>query len=751
MANSRVIAFLVGRNDRLKVEGVLADAVFTDAFAIGNASLLTIRRLREQQNLVVQELDSGDTRTGRREAETPGSIALGPGRGVLRLPLRPISTDDAVPDVASTILVETMRPLLESDREALSNAGGELLASYANGHYSVRLERSSVAAVRALPFVGRIRSYGVSDSIATNVDDLVGDAVDVAAGGYPPSAVPWDVRVHEKKDLAKLLMWLGKASVPILGRSDRKARISAPRGDAVLLRIAGLDIVQRIERYVEPELWNDVAASILRVHAPDFPTSAFDGADEIIALADTGIDEAHPDLVGRIHTLVALGRADDASDPNGHGTHVAGSVVGTGADSNGEIKGIAPAAKLYFQSLLDANGKLGGLPIDLAELLQPAYDAGARIHSNSWGAVGASTYTVGADEVDAFVRTHPDLLVITAAGNDGRAMDNLNAAAGYTDWLSIGSPATAKNALTVGASRSSRTDGPSRTRTWGQYSQTKFPDAPIVDELIVGNADCLAAFSSRGPSNDRRIKPDLVAPGTDILSTRSSAAKDLAFLGLDPQGRGYAFMQGTSMAAPLAAGCAALVRHYYRTVRQHTPSAALVRATLINGTKWMSGVDANASNPPRRTPAGNFDQGFGRLDLAMSVPGSVEALSLEFVDDQAGSLSISGYSRRFIVSVTGATWLRVCMAYTDIPGRALQNNLNLFLQDPTGGRVQLGNAQLHHGMGLPDVDNNVEVIRPKATPDGDYLIQVAATNLLRGPQGFALVVTTNGQMELTEP
>lgn len=752
MSDIRVMAFLVTPEDRDAAASELKDLSLTNAFAIGSTTIEGAEKLRHS-GLIVQELTQRAQDARFRAPETPGMRGLrrptaSPGltRSSIRQ-TRDSSHTTITPDEDMVMLIEIAGPLLTSYKAEIEELGGRLMEGYANGYYSVWIRADKAEQLGNLPFISRLRPYDAADNGSASPEKTVRGAAS------KPVEVDWDIRLHRPDDMPALKSWLTDHGIAVKGASARKVRIALTTNNTLRNDIAALPIVQRIERYVNPVLWNDRAAVILGVRQNIATLPQFDGSGQIVAIADTGIDDKHGDLAPNLLAAVALGRAGDFSDTHGHGTHVAGSVAGTGATSGGQLKGMAPAARIYFQSLLDEKGGLGGLPVDLADLFQPAYDAGARIHSNSWGAATASTYTVNADEVDDFVYRQRDMLVVVAAGNEGKSVGNLNALKGVVDWLSIGSPATAKNGLTVGASRSDRTDGPTASVEWRDWWPKDFPDLPISNELISGDPNGMAAFSSRGPSDDRRIKPDLVAPGTDILSTRSVDAPDEEFWGLYSANPHYAYMGGTSMATPLVSGCAALVRQYYLG-SGHSPSAALVRATLINGTRWLSGPDANASNRDGATfPAGNFDQGFGRLDLTTTLPAPQGHLRLLFVDDWAqadASFASSGEARRFSLKVEQATSLRICLAYTDFPGRSLQNNLNLFVQPPGGGPKLMGNAQLRNSLGLPDVDNNVEIVRVQNPVSGRYLIQVSATNILHGPQDFALVLVADGQISFTE-
>jgi subtilisin family serine protease len=343
--------------------------------------------------------------------------------------------------------------------------------------------------------------------------------------------------------------------------------------------LAALPGVRWIEPFVPPELVNDVVAGLTGVLTA-WTTLDLTGTGQLVAVADTGLDVGAAgtitDFAGRIVATQSFGRPATGAwdDPQGHGTHVAGSAVGGGVLSGGQFRGMAPGAGLVVQSLYTSTSP-GGItvPSDLRDLLSPAYTVGARIHSNSWG-VAHNRYDTWAQTADQFVWDHPDMLVVAAAGNGGidRGAD------GLADPGSLYSPATAKNVLAVGAAESLRL-GQGDTATYGQHGP-EFPANPVRDDLISDEPEGLAAFSSRGPAADGRIRPDLVTPGTNLISARShhpSAAYPFIY---DDH---YAFYSGSSQAAPIASGAAALARQWLARGGLDDPSAALVRALLIHG------------------------------------------------------------------------------------------------------------------------------------------------------------------------
>jgi hypothetical protein len=205
------------------------------------------------------------------------------------------------------------------------------------------------------------------------------------------------------------------------------------------------------------------------------------------------------------------------------------------------------------------------------------------------------------------------------------------------------------------------------------------------------------------------------------------------------------------MAAAVVAGCALTVRQYLVDERSHQPSAALLKAILVNGARWLGGSDAIADH----SAAPNYHQGFGCVSLQDSVPSPSSGLVLEFVDawnDASLDIAANGGGVEFALEI-GEGPLRLCLAWTDLPRNRVQNALGFQLQHERSGAAWFGNE---HRPGLRrqpyDPNNNVQVIQIGNAPAGTFKLFVQAVNLFRGPQRFALAVTgsVSRRIELVE-
>jgi len=456
-------------------------------------------------------------------------------------------------------------------------------------------------------------------------------------------------------------------------------------------------------------------------------------------------------------------------------------------------KGTAPAASLVFQAVEDyiQTGRgcasspsgyyLTGLPDDLTDLFQQAYDVGARVHSNSWGSSVAGDYTADSATVDLFTWSNPDMLITTSAGNAGIDAN----ANGVVDDDSIGSPATAKNVLTVGASENDRSgdwacdSGLSYTNpntgtscssqggmndlfTWSEAWPGDFPAEPLASDPSAGDAEQMAAFSSRGPTDDGRIKPDVVAPGTWVLSGYSSLYQEGYGDPANPQngafqydGWGfpvnddYKYMGGTSMSNPLVAGAAVVVRDYYEKAFGHNASAALVKASLINSAVDLADENNDGADD-NDYPIPNMHEGWGRVDVGAAVDGTAQ-----WIDDPTG-VSTSGSSVHQFTLAAGSAF-KVSLVWSDFPSDEaaainLVNDLDLVVTAPNGSTF-IGNnfsgGWTSPGAAGADRLNNVENVYVASAGAGTWTVTVSGFNVPFGPQPFALVV--DGQFDGAPP
>ncbi len=536
------------------------------------------------------------------------------------------------------------------------------------------------------------------------------------------------------------------------------------------------------------KLSNDRAAEIM--DAPvnrTFSDLTLTGAGEIVAVCDSGLDTgvaatAHADFAGRIAGIASQPNVlgiysndpapfdDGAQDANsGHGTHVAGSVLSNGAAAAATAspdfpQGMAPGAQLYFQAIeqqvtwktaaeLAALGVaappwwppnavgLYGIPLDLNDLFGQAYMAGARIHTNSWGADNDGVYNAEARQVDEFMWNNRDMLILFSAGNEAEDAD----ANGVIDQDSLNTPGTAKNCLTVGASENNRPTGsspaPGLDGNWsalvGAGGVALYPALGAAGH-VSDDVDGMAAFSSRGPTDDNRIKPDVVAPGTNVLSTRSSVVGANPLWGdlapADPLNGLYCWSGGTSMATPLTAGAAAIIRQHLVQHRGHhvdgvKPSGALIKAFIVNGAESMAPGQFAGEIPAEP----NNVNGFGRVNLTQSlVPGALEQTL--FADEPDYAVA-SGEDRVFQVqAVDLAQPLRVTLAWTDAPGPenvgGLQNQLYLQVAPPGGGAVVDGDVTAY-----PTASNNVQQVTINPPVAGAYEIRVRGVSITQHAPG----------------
>jgi serine protease AprX len=681
------------------------------------------------------------------------------GEPTLPRPLQTTAYDEAH---GGPYIVQFAGPVQPAWKHAVKAAGGDLDGYIPDNAFIVRLTAAALARIKQLDCVRWVGLYQPAYKLAPRL-----------SGGLPDL---YRVELATWADASAVRRALAAMQITTTG-SGTVWVVHVPGGR--LAQVAQLPDVLWIEPVLLRQRLNDVATGI--VLAPAAWGRGYTGAGQTVAIADTGLDtgqddwgvngDMHGDLDNRVSHIASWpippwldsyvdnpGADDGASDKaSGHGTHVAGSLAGSGARSAGQFQGIAPGSTVIIQAVEQyvswkpnagqADGYyLAGIPEDIKELFQQAYSWGARVHSNSWGTSVDGAYDLDARAADQFAWSNKEFAILFAIGNDGVDADF----DGYVDDGSVGSPATAKNVISVGAAENERLSGGynpgGKCWIYGNCWPADYPADPTKSDRLSDTPGELAALSSRGPTQDGRIKPDVVAPGTNILSTRSSVAAGGYQWG--NYNTYYWYMGGTSMATPLTAGAATVVRDYLVDGAGHaSPSAALIKGILINSADDIAGYGNPKEEAGLSIP--NVHEGWGRINLDAATDGAQR----DFVDDPALALA-TGLAYTFSYTVAGtATPVKASLVWTDYPGspaagRQLVNDLDLLLVSP-GGTPYCGN-QFSKGWsvsgGQCDDVNNVEGIYVKTPAIGVWQVVVVGYNVPREPQPFALVVTGDGHL-----
>ena len=529
-----------------------------------------------------------------------------------------------------------------------------------------------------------------------------------AAGGKPPAPPARDVPVKADRDNDKVfddletrlaamsphdeLSVIVRLTVPT--SAARVAELSQRVGDiAVTGRFAIVDgfaatvskgqaealthvpWVASVEENSVVRALNDGAQSAFgvakaRADAPaldgdaDGSAATYSNGDLVAAVIDTGIFPGHLDLdEGKVIAFKDFVNGQTtAYDDNGHGTHVAATIAGDGdARADGRYKGVAPAAALVGVKVLDANGSgtMAGVTAAIDWVVQNKDLYGIEVINLSLGASGCSD---GTDATSAAVNNAhaAGLVVAVAAGNEGPGR------------CTIGTPGAAAGALTVGA---------------------------MADTSALGLAQ--ASFSSRGPTADGRIKPDVSAPGVNIVSAQTNTAN------------GYVEYSGTSMATPFVAGVALLMRDASPALTSQQVKDKVV-ATAVD---WGRGGDNTAAG----SRGADVDYGAGRLDAYAALASAGAPLTAPPATPKHelrdGTLAGTGAVVDYKLEVTDVGF--PIAATLIIPslsaGSASSPDFDLYLYNPAGALVAASER----------VDRQEEVgYRPGVT--GTYTLRVSS-------------------------
>ncbi|HET9532080.1 MAG TPA: S8 family serine peptidase [Blastocatellia bacterium] len=696
-------------------------------------------------------------------------------------------------------LVQLTGPPTPSMVDALKSSGAKIVSYIPNNAYLVWASTGELARIRALDGQTGIIQWEAPFHPAYKLDPRL------RLEGREPLSVSIEMVDSPEADraVAEIEAIAQQTLMPALraaGTVHLKVRIEPSRLKDVARAASVISIEPWARIRLSDERANQIVAGAVTeesvnnivVNRPSHPgflpflnslgfNSNFDFAVDV---ADTGFDIGsedfrlmHQDFLdqsgnSRIAYLFDFSRDSDfhpddlrtlpVHDALGHGTINASIIGGFNINSGSAFAdslgfqyglGIAPFARVGISKIFNDRSEFG-FGVSFTSYISAAYRNGARISNNSWGSCDLFTgfcniYSGDARIFDSLVRdADPDqpgnqgMVIVFAAGNDGQS-----------EPQSIGNQATAKNVIAVGASENFRATGP---------DGESLRDGCGVPASGADNALDIIVFSSGGPVQDGRYKPDLVAPGTHMTGAVPQdpfySAKPEIELGVCdryfPSGQTrYTWSSGTSHSAPMVSGAAALAYQWLRTKHGFDPSPALVKAFILNSTRYVAGRFGGDSLPGAR-------QGWGLLSLSRMFEQSER-----IIYDQSDSRTFnqSGGAPFEITGVVSdpSKEFRVMLSWNDPPGSPNSNApyINqLNLEVIVGGVLYNGNhfnGQYSTPGGQKDFLNNTQGVRLPAGVTGPFVVRVWPT-IIAGDgvpgnsndldQDFALVITNGREM-----
>ena len=629
---------------------------------------------------------------------------------------------------ASRVLVHFAYPIEEQDRAQLKQLGLDLTTALGGTSYfatldagadHIALSRANIASIAQIDRQQKLHrdlEGGIYNSwmidhesvakspLGANLIDsgMVSDA-ELAQLGIDPEVIVIAM-LHPDVDRAQALKDISTqfgARVINEVRSLNAASIQIKASQVKAL--AELDRVMWVEPPLpaldENNAENRALTGVNTVNAAPYSLS---GDGVTVLVYDAGQAFAHQDYASRL----TIG-ASDTDAISGHATHVAGTVGGDGT-GNPNHRGMAPGVNIISYGFEVVGGLQPGFlytdPGDVESDYLEAYNLygadlsnnsiGSNVESNGYNCDWQGDYGTTASLIDAIVRGSmgSPFRIVWAAGNERQGTRcNIE---GFGDYYSVAPPAGAKNHITVGS--------------------------------VDADTDNTSSFSSWGPTDDGRLKPDISAPGCQtsgdfgVTSTSSSG--------------GYTTFCGTSMASPTTAGISALILEQYRMTfpDRNDPMNATLKALLAN-----TAVD-------RGRPGPDFEYGYGSIRANNAVDTVIAQNIVESEVTQGGTY------RAIIIVEPGATELRVTAAWDDAPAapnvtNALVNDLDLRVFDSSGNlympwTLNPASPTANAIQSQRDSKNNIEQVAIVSPAPGAYTVEVVGFNVASGPaQTFGLV------------